>query len=151
MSPACRPVSYTHLPAALRRRPCPDSQRDGGCAGVRPGPLHEPDPGSYTHLDVYKRQAFSMELDKLPVPKDRDEARQSATRTIQKWSKPVSYTHLDVYKRQLPFLPFGRRPTLHLCGTSRSTACCFWLVPHTKMCIRDRSRPVHHLHGKALG
>ena len=51
---------------------------------------------SYTHLDVYKRQAYS----------DPDNTkREGLDSTV--WPKafermePVSYTHLDVYKRQM--------------------------------------------------
>ena len=57
---------------------------------------------SYTHLDVYKRQA-------LTAMHQRHETillvlALSAERTVQSQScvkaAPVSYTHLDVYKRQ---------------------------------------------------
>ena len=57
-------------------------------------------PVSYTHLDVYKRQARSMVMkygmsDKLGLicyGDDDDE--------VFIGRDPVSYTHLDVYKRQ---------------------------------------------------
>ena len=57
-------------------------------------------PVSYTHLDVYKRQAINTALDNcLTIT--------AGTRYNLKslWGllwplKPVSYTHLDVYKRQ---------------------------------------------------
>ena len=54
---------------------------------------------SYTHLDVYKRQAVTA------GPSTRDAGRvaqPSAGRwaTSVRRSSPVSYTHLDVYKRQ---------------------------------------------------
>lgn len=56
--------------------------------------------GRITEQDkVEIRGAFSMELDKLPVPKDRDEARQIATRTIQKWSKLGAYDGNEEYIR----------------------------------------------------
>ena len=80
------------------------------CAGGQPGkqaakgdgPLHIP--VSYTHLDVYKRQAPALvvvagdvhELGRHP---------QGAALIIHKVlgarHAPVSYTHLDVYKRQV--------------------------------------------------
>ena len=44
-------------------------------------------PVSYTHLDVYKRQA----LDRLE---------QEVKRQFKESLEAVSYTHLDVYKRQ---------------------------------------------------
>ena len=43
-------------------------------------------PVSYTHLDVYKRQALSGSQSAVVLVDDLD---------------PVSYTHLDVYKRQV--------------------------------------------------
>ena len=50
------------------------------------------DPVSYTHLDVYKRQAQDSGL---------GVAQSAARNTGQLLLKaPVSYTHLDVYKRQ---------------------------------------------------
>lgn len=56
--------------------------------------------GQFTEQDkVEIRGAFSMELDKLPVPKDRDEARQIATRTIQKWAKLGAYDGNEEYIR----------------------------------------------------
>lgn len=56
--------------------------------------------GRFTEQDkVEIRGAFSMELDKLPVPKDRDEARQIATRVIQKWSKLGAYDGNEEYIR----------------------------------------------------
>ena len=47
-------------------------------------------PVSYTHLDVYKRQANSL----LHVG--------SGVKVALTTAHPVSYTHLDVYKRQPP-------------------------------------------------
>ena len=60
---------------------------------------------SYTHLDVYKRQAllsvrFSFCMTNAPS------AAPSNPFVPEIISKPVSYTHLDVYKRQ------GIYPTL---------------------------------------
>ena len=43
---------------------------------------------SYTHLDVYKRQAIEKNL-------------HTDTQTDTQTHTPVSYTHLDVYKRQI--------------------------------------------------
>ena len=55
-------------------------------------------PVSYTHLDVYKRQALAQ-LDQ--IQRELGEAISG-----QDGAYPVSYTHLDVYKRQLLiFLP----------------------------------------------
>ena len=70
---------------------------------------------SYTHLDVYKRQAEKSarlaELDALLNMDDRGNDDPDCERTTEKPSVlaelrdragriPVSYTHLDVYKRQ---------------------------------------------------
>ena len=46
---------------------------------------------SYTHLDVYKRQAWDITI--------REFTRHSVI--IENCCDPVSYTHLDVYKRQM--------------------------------------------------
>ena len=52
---------------------------------------------SYTHLDVYKRQA--LDTDERSASKDG----QAVDLTAKEFDlmEPVSYTHLDVYKRQL--------------------------------------------------
>ena len=56
--------------------------------------------GRFTEQDkVEIRGAFSMELDKLPAPKDRDEAKQIASRTVQKWSKLGAYDGNEEYIR----------------------------------------------------
>lgn len=56
--------------------------------------------GQFTEQDkVEIRGAFSMELDKLPVPKNRDEAKQIAARTIQKWAKLGAYDGNEEYIR----------------------------------------------------
>lgn len=56
--------------------------------------------GRITEQDkVEIRGAFSMELDKLPVPKDRDEARQIASRVVQKWAKLGAYDGNEEYIR----------------------------------------------------
>ena len=70
---------------------------------VDPQQLILPDdagPVSYTHLDVYKRQAqgmadqqFQQYLDNL--------FRSSGQGQSAATTQAVSYTHLDVYKRQL--------------------------------------------------
>ena len=81
---------------------------------------------SYTHLDVYKRQAQKRLWNSLcsAVPfqppagveawretylKNLDVWEAAVRRTlsqeaswVQRWVEPVSYTHLDVYKRQVP-------------------------------------------------
>ena len=77
-------------------------------------------PVSYTHLDVYKRQAYGFkflyadELTKDLVIQSLNEwnnqgfsewpsyafSNHDAPRAISRWAKAVSYTHLDVYKRQ---------------------------------------------------
>ena len=70
--------------------------------------------GRITEQDkVEIRGAFSMELDKLPVPKDRDEARQIATRIIQKWSKLGAYDGNEEYIRAVVMdkLPGWMNPT----------------------------------------
>ena len=54
--------------------------------------LLSPKPVSYTHLDVYKRQAHNWgSYDFGSGPQVADRLNQG----------PVSYTHLDVYKRQV--------------------------------------------------
>lgn len=56
--------------------------------------------GRITEQDKMEiRGAFNMELDKLPVPKNRDEAKQIAARTIQKWSKLGAYDGNEEYIR----------------------------------------------------
>ena len=52
---------------------------------------------SYTHLDVYKRQRFPLDLPFSGKGRivDLDTALE-----IKRGIKAVSYTHLDVYKRQ---------------------------------------------------
>ena len=47
-------------------------------------------PVSYTHLDVYKRQAYTTY----------GTSRANAYKILEDSLNPVSYTHLDVYKRQ---------------------------------------------------
>ena len=55
-------------------------------------------PVSYTHLDVYKRQAY------VRFKPDTEERSTYLYRAYTKWCEDnlesVSYTHLDVYKRQ---------------------------------------------------
>ena len=53
---------------------------------------------SYTHLDVYKRQAIGGSSGS--ISSGLDDVADSASGAAKKM-KPVSYTHLDVYKRQL--------------------------------------------------
>ncbi|WP_171907453.1 hypothetical protein [Burkholderia plantarii] len=68
--------------------------------------MHKLTPVSYTHLDVYKRQAPGfVEIPSCPSS-DCDVVRpirlsclQHAETQMHKLT-PVSYTHLDVYKRQ---------------------------------------------------
>ena len=55
-------------------------------------------PVSYTHLDVYKRQVFEYNSEKVGIYKDKD-GKIFAVKPICTHS--VSYTHLDVYKRQI--------------------------------------------------
>ena len=57
---------------------------------------------SYTHLDVYKRQAET----KVEIPPENEEEQKGWIGVILNGDEteaytPVSYTHLDVYKRQL--------------------------------------------------
>ena len=53
-------------------------------------------PVSYTHLDVYKRQALNTDL----VCDAINTAMRELFLQIVYGRTPVSYTHLDVYKRQ---------------------------------------------------
>ena len=66
---------------------------------------------SYTHLDVYKRQAFWIqarvlkwanypEIKTLDQYFDLIEKYNEANPTMADGTETVSYTHLDVYKRQ---------------------------------------------------
>ena len=92
----------------------------GGDLGRRPGPW--PEPVSYTHLDVYKRQGLLPPTARLSgrilfdghdlltmSPKEHNALRghdmamvyQDALSSLN----PVSYTHLDVYKRQASTSP----------------------------------------------
>ena len=54
-------------------------------------------PVSYTHLDVYKRQAWHLYY---VLDLQNKETHRIAFHEITKSAIPVSYTHLDVYKRQ---------------------------------------------------
>ena len=58
-----------------------------------------PDSVSYTHLDVYKRQAYNKKESKLAEEEKREPELMPpiSSHTL----RPVSYTHLDVYKRQM--------------------------------------------------
>ena len=67
---------------------------------------------SYTHLDVYKRQAPSGIYQRTRAFNFWNEGRQHMTEQEMKdllqaggieLADPVSYTHLDVYKRQLGY------------------------------------------------
>ena len=54
------------------------------------------DPVSYTHLDVYKRQAVPRWFSQ-----QNEEDEEEIIEAYYKYrDEPVSYTHLDVYKRQ---------------------------------------------------
>ena len=50
---------------------------------------------SYTHLDVYKRQAWRWSMEACDILQPLE-----AALCFNPGGKPVSYTHLDVYKRQ---------------------------------------------------
>ena len=60
-------------------------------------------PVSYTHLDVYKRQALYEEVVNIPFIVTLPGKKHAGTKLPQLISNgvdSVSYTHLDVYKRQ---------------------------------------------------
>ena len=71
--------------------------------------MRRPEPVSYTHLDVYKRQlqilrdqfqlGFAMRIDVAAQETALAQAKATLP-PLQKQFEPVSYTHLDVYKRQ---------------------------------------------------
>ena len=66
---------------------------------------HQPEPVSYTHLDVYKRQVMRRHH-REPHREDNVPARAVILRAAAplrrgKGGDAVSYTHLDVYKRQV--------------------------------------------------
>ena len=59
---------------------------------------------SYTHLDVYKRQAFTVfKKGVYPTKDDAERAIYAGALFVyeENGTIAVSYTHLDVYKRQL--------------------------------------------------
>ena len=58
----------------------------------------KPLPVSYTHLDVYKRQAYGIATVNIKGGTLIAEAKSLITEGTT--YTPVSYTHLDVYKRQ---------------------------------------------------
>ena len=77
-----------------------------GAAATSSPPSHGNMPVSYTHLDVYKRQAlrksgvsFGLRFWIFSTPATHFAAAFESTSEI-----PVSYTHLDVYKRQVVLL-----------------------------------------------
>ena len=79
--------SCDHWPGVRRSR----SRRDG----PRVGPV------SYTHLDVYKRQAGEqVEAGQTKTVEDGSVYYDIWTSFSIESAGPVSYTHLDVYKRQ---------------------------------------------------
>ena len=75
-------------------------------------------PVSYTHLDVYKRQAMDSQTVFLEVrPSNRPALRLYAGAGfcevgLRRGYYPVSYTHLDVYKRQAISNPTRDRRSL---------------------------------------
>ena len=71
---------------------------------------------SYTHLDVYKRQAYAgysqvpHATSEFDVTDLLNEGKNTLAVLVLKWcdgSYSVSYTHLDVYKRQSVFSDFS--------------------------------------------
>ena len=57
---------------------------------------------SYTHLDVYKRQAVNaVLLHYAGYIRYFSKVNGQVNDEVEDYVKPVSYTHLDVYKRQL--------------------------------------------------
>ena len=83
---------------------------------------------SYTHLDVYKRQAQGAVVHIEHTPPDDffqaesirlmlvDIVIQQSGNHIVSGSDAVSYTHLDVYKRQ----------SLHRTASASTAGKCFW-------------------------
>ena len=61
-------------------------------------------PVSYTHLDVYKRQAFEASNDRVDIMEAEglDFLKEQGMTVYEPTEEAVSYTHLDVYKRQGP-------------------------------------------------
>ena len=112
---ALAPRTVQNIPDCLRREPITDLQP----ASITPEPV------SYTHLDVYKRQVRKSRV--LPVIVWQNDLRQGSIagrdafdrdrvgnrdllgvlpgtdldRVGSRRSIAVSYTHLDVYKRQV--------------------------------------------------
>ena len=60
---------------------------------------------SYTHLDVYKRQPWGLQIYRIALLLDQDQNKRKVVWALKMLkshrSHPVSYTHLDVYKRQI--------------------------------------------------
>ena len=75
-----------------------------------------PDPVSYTHLDVYKRQKLRRAQKLVGRRKKGSNRRGRALLNVQ---RAVSYTHLDVYKRQ------GFRGRCDIQGGIRRKVCRF--------------------------
>ena len=87
-------------------------------------------PVSYTHLDVYKRQAYLIRLNRHRFCDSHDILRQALLhrQRLINVVVPVSYTHLDVYKRQ------SLSSATHIIGVSQTPICRAMLI------IWDRSR-----------
>ena len=69
-------------------------------------------PVSYTHLDVYKRQLYTMgDIARCSIGQPTDYHNEELLyKLFGVNAEPVSYTHLDVYKRQhKKFLQFACR------------------------------------------
>ena len=62
--------------------------------------LYRIDTVSYTHLDVYKRQAVDLAVLRYIDIKIGQKLPAVPTFYLMDGVSPVSYTHLDVYKRQ---------------------------------------------------
>ena len=68
-----------------------------------PTKLNSTTPVSYTHLDVYKRQAFAFStiLRAYSLNSGFSASPKQTAFAAMTCSSAVSYTHLDVYKRQV--------------------------------------------------
>ena len=115
----------------------------------------DPDAVSYTHLDVYKRQAGlrrsgRLELSPEGMPSDQaiprvrdDRGNRRLSSHIRIGSHAVSYTHLDVYKRQRQEVraPSGVPRHLSIHSTSGLSGCDTGFVPRTPR-LADRRNSV---------
>ena len=91
-----------------RTDPVMTPYESGLAAALAPEHVPEPEPVSYTHLDVYKRQApdlaatGALHHNRRVLQTQLVRQRKQVVPEHPHRLMAVSYTHLDVYKRQVP-------------------------------------------------